>query len=190
MAQRVHLTLSRSLLPFDSLSASLPLTLSVSASHVSTNHCSMLPSPPCSPAKRESHSRHHHCQRDGPRTQIGHDTQREGGEERGRGREKNVLAPIFLPHCLACFFLNRKAYGWRVVGKRRAVTSSLWHAMTHGKDIWNRDLCNPLVHSYYWLPLFIIYLITLNFVLLVIFISVLISVLISNSNVFYMPYLK
>lgn len=175
MAQRVHLSLSLSVSFFLTLSLSLPplLILSVSASHVSTDHCFMLPSPPCSPAKRESPSRHHHCQRDGPRTQIGRDTQREGGEGRGReeggGGKKMYLLPSSYPTVLplSVFFLNRKAYSCRVVGKRRALTSSLWHTMTHGKDIWGgirpqySDLCNhPLVHSYYRLPLFIIYLIT------------------------------
>lgn len=96
-----------SLSPAFWLSLSLPplLILSVSASHVSTNQCSMLPSPPCSPAKRESHSRHHHCQRDGPRTQIGRDTQREGGEERGRedgGKKKCTCS--HLPTPLSCLF--------------------------------------------------------------------------------------
>ncbi len=59
------------------------------------------------------------------------DTNRTWHPERGwrwrrkRREEENVLSPLFLPHCLVSlcfFFFPRKAYGCRVVGKRRALT--------------------------------------------------------------------
>lgn len=67
-----------------------------SLSHVSTDHRFVLQIPPCSPAKRESPSCHRHRQRDGPGTQIGRDTSREGGGgERSRGgAEKCTLSSL------------------------------------------------------------------------------------------------
>lgn len=109
------------------LSGSLSITdsLSLAGSHVSTDHCSAHPSPLCCPAKRERErerertreserererfSCHGRFQRDGPRTQIGRDTPREDGGG-GERRERNALAPIFPPHCLAslCVFSSSR----------------------------------------------------------------------------------
>lgn len=110
-----------------SLSLNLPplpiLFLPLAVSHVSTNHCFMLPSPPCSPAKREPLSPSLLPER---RPQ---DTNRTWHPKRGwrwmrrRGRKKCTRSYVLL-HRLASLFLFPKseAYCCRVVGKRHTLT--------------------------------------------------------------------
>lgn len=105
MAQWVHLSP-----PFGlSLSNSLCCWVSLSFSHVSTDQRIGLPSPPCSPTKRESPSCHHHCKRDGHGTQIGRDTLREGGGGGGRGKKMYSLLssyPTVLRLSFILFFFS------------------------------------------------------------------------------------
>lgn len=126
MAERVHLSLSP------------PFWLST-ADSLPCEHRPrfVLPSPPRSPAKRESPSRHHHHQR------WPQDTNRTWHPERGwrwrskrRRRRKmySLLSSYPTALSLSVFSLGRPtaAEWWG----RDAHWQSLWHPMTHGEDIW------------------------------------------------------
>ncbi len=105
LSHSLSLSYFLTLSPSHSTAVSLSLSLSLSLLHVSTDHRFVLPSPPCCPAKRESPSRHHHRQRDGPGTQIGRDTPREGGGGGGAGGGKCTRSSCPTPlSCLSLFF--------------------------------------------------------------------------------------